>query len=607
MAYPLVKLNGQQVTPPVDWQSLQVLLTWDNESVQANISTSDLTFVGDGARLILDWINGGLDGSAPGFFQGIPITIDVVEGNASIRVFNGHTNQRDAFTDMTPNDTNLPFKVQTQLRQDDQIISFKQRAAGTSFDLVNIVYPLSNDAQWLLYVLQAPYDPFQTLMIAVTICIETIQLAQMVRNIAADTADATALTATAGFGSLIAGPAYGIAIAIIEAIYIAVQLTAMIILINQLLGIYLPMPKKVQVISLRKLAQRACQYLGLNFHSSISQLDEWYILPSKNKIMLNQALANTPLDGIQANAYFNCQDYGYMAGDFFKQIEQIFRGKFQIIGNDIYFESLTNDAFWISTANYQMPNVFKMKRQFNASDMAGDRLISFSQDTFDAWTYQNYTGTVYEVQTTHINPAPSANITTTDTLQNLISGLDQVQIKWALGTEKKDLNLIEQFFSSVVSVLEDLAGLFGQNIGGLIAAYANIKQALKLSQDQTQVPKLLACQTGAFSGGSFLVLKNNHRSELCAKAIWNNWLYDKSFVSANYRNQWQLFTDIKIPFGFSDYNLLRQNNYFIAPTGEVCRMDSIKWEINSDFALASYRVRKPYDKNLQEIFYESNG
>ena len=40
-------LNGQQADAPRDWQDIEVLATFDTEATQANITTSDFTFVNE--------------------------------------------------------------------------------------------------------------------------------------------------------------------------------------------------------------------------------------------------------------------------------------------------------------------------------------------------------------------------------------------------------------------------------------------------------------------------------------------------------------------------------------------------------------------------------
>ena len=103
----------------------------------------------------------------------------------------------------------------------------------------------------------------------------------------------------------------------------------------------------------------------------------------------------------------------------------------------------------------------------------------------------------------------------------------------------------------------------------------------------------------------FKLLSNNSRSTLNAKRILelNG---DLSPVSNNYRNQWRIFDDVSIPFGFTNFKELIGNNYFLDQDGNAVRMDAVEWEFGSDSAEATYRVRKPYDKNLKETIFVPN-
>jgi hypothetical protein len=88
-------LDGQEVNAPIDWQSINVLATFDNESTQANISSSQFTFTLSERAKINNYINAGLTGGV-GIFEGMPF---------SIRTYNNINNEVafDGFLDLTNN------------------------------------------------------------------------------------------------------------------------------------------------------------------------------------------------------------------------------------------------------------------------------------------------------------------------------------------------------------------------------------------------------------------------------------------------------------------------------------------------------------------------
>ena len=66
------KINGQDNLPPKEWQNLEVLATFDNDSVQANINFSALNFVDQANEVIKDWFFNNV-----GATEGIPFEISI--------------------------------------------------------------------------------------------------------------------------------------------------------------------------------------------------------------------------------------------------------------------------------------------------------------------------------------------------------------------------------------------------------------------------------------------------------------------------------------------------------------------------------------------------
>ena len=103
MANPVFFIDGQEVTPPENWQGIRVLMTWDNSSVQANISSTEgFMFVLDAAKKISDYRLGGLNLSTNGFFQGLPVQIKITEGDTNVNAFDGFVDFTTGYKEITP-------------------------------------------------------------------------------------------------------------------------------------------------------------------------------------------------------------------------------------------------------------------------------------------------------------------------------------------------------------------------------------------------------------------------------------------------------------------------------------------------------------------------
>jgi hypothetical protein len=589
-----LELNGVLVTPPKEWTGINVLMTWDNGSAQANITTENFTLLRDASQTVYNWFEDGLMNQVRGYFQGIPAKISVSEGSGSKVVFDGFTDNK-TFVDKTTNDTNRSLECEIGFKQNDQIINFKERAEGLTFDIVRnenfLTVPMIKE---LLYVTQKPFDALELFATSLQIGTLTLQLISKGKSAAQLVIDALA-HATGGLTGIAAGAIYTAGTIALEIITLVSDLIILVQQINNLLRLFLPMPKKVGVVSLFDLASSACSYLGYNFESSITQLKEWHILPSLTQVVNNNPFAFQ----VDDKGYFTQSDNGFIVGDFFRNIEKIFGAKFQIIDGVANFESLINDDYWLnpSTSTYEMPDVFIGQSIPNGSEINSTIFASFADDNLDEWTRQELEGTFATEVIEHISSG--------ETVQDQLSGIVKLEIPYALGVNKETLNIVERTRNLFSNLLAGLGSIFGAQPSALNQAFNNITNALKISQGITSVPKLLALEDASVSGQPFKVLKTNHRQELRAKTILD-FNAELSPVRNNFRNQWRIYNNIEIPFGFSDFLTVSGNNYFKDTNGDTVRIDSNEWEIDSDTSVANFRIRKPYDKNLKSTIFEGN-
>lgn len=580
----ICKIDGVIVQAPQGWQGVQTLMTWDNESVQANITTTKFTFVADAAKAIKDHV------TANGYFTALPITFEDYEDNGSSFVFNGYIDFTDGYKELTPTDETLQFKVECTIKERNQIDTFKAKAMGTTWALLEergII--TASDFSKLLYVIQKPYDPLETLMIEVQLVQTTIVLQGMIKDVAIDTANAIAHL-SGGLTGPIAVAIFAVAVAIIEVIYVVIIIIQLISLLNKLLQIFLPMPRFGRVLSIRQYLELACEGLGYTFSSSITDINTLYIFPSKDKVIDNNPFNSSTTD----TGYFDIKDFGYIVGEALQIFEKLLYAKFKIdtSTNTVHFEPLKNDSFWLTQSTYQMEDVYIDGWRPNIEDIAGTRVVKFQTDDYDVWTKENYSGTAHEI---HTRVAIISN-----ERDSLIKGYDEIGIELALGNQKETKNSIEIVLSQMVGFINDIANTVGVGVPPIISAYQHIGKALKIEQDQTKNAKLVRAESATIAGGTYLLLKNNQRTNCSAQYFYDNYIIEKSFVYNGGRNQWRIFENIRVPFSRSSFVAIGNNNYFYNASGKVCRMDKVEWEHDKDFAIVSYRQRKRYDSNLIE-------
>lgn len=504
MAYFKLELNGKKVTNPEDWQNVEVLMTYDNESVQPNISTTNFTCLLDAAQEIKAWLD------ANGYFHGIPAKFKVTEGGQSVTAFDGY-GDFSQLIEIKPNDLKLPFKYSLPFKELNQLDSFMERANASTWELVKQDgFITESDFSKVLYVVQKPFNTIEVVILSFTLFSATVQLALAVRNLADSTANFVSKLTNGLFGSVNAA-VYAALSVVFNAVYVGILVLQLVKLINQLIAVFMPYPRFVKALSLRQYLEKGCEFLGFNFASSISELDKYMIVPENNKKVDNN-LFNSPVND---TGLIGSGSNGYIVGELFQICKDMFSAKFKIDGDNIYFEPLLNDGFWQNQAasTFKIPDTFISNFKPNVDELSGLKMVEFIQDEQDEWTFLNYVGTSYSVITKHqteINKKAS-----------LIRGVDRLTIPFALGNNKETKNYIETAIGGIVSVVRNIANLLpGVNAGAFLTAYKHIKDALKVSEEIWSVPKLVTTKTIQLENKSFKVLEANHRDKLSAKYLY---------------------------------------------------------------------------------------
>src|SRR5690606_9159994 len=160
----------------------------------------------------------------------------------------------------------------------------------------------------------------------------------------------------------------------------------------------------------------------------------------------------------------------------------------------------------------------------------------------------------------------------------------------ALGNRKDSLNAVERTLKDVGAFVDDITGIFGGGTS-LAAKVKNKIGALKVSTNWTTLPKMLY-----LSGGKLPI---NHRALFNAKILYDNYHNYDSFVLNGYFGQKKVYNNVRIPFGFSDYQQLTTNSYFYF-NGKQAKITKFVWVIGKDEATIDFWVREPYTFNLKE-------
>jgi hypothetical protein len=206
---------------------------------------------------------------------------------------------------------------------------------------------------------------------------------------------------------------------------------------------------------------------------------------------------------------------------------------------------------------------------FNVDDIWKRYYIRYALDFSDVHT----TDEIY-----NIHDAEFSTEVSSFTNQDLISikGLNEVNIPFALGSRKNELNWLEKRAKDVFSIIDAVTGVFGggTNFASQIDARVGV---LQIGQKYFSVTKFLYLGSGQKQPVNF-------ENFISAKALWNNY----HFINQIQLNDFEIRQTSRITIKPSDFvNLL--NNNFAEIDGEICEILRIEWIDEKSFAEITYK------------------
>ena len=560
---------------PEDWQNLQILATFDNNSVQPNMTLSDIKFVQDGAKDVNAYIDNGILGGT-GIYEGIPFAIRL-KNSELYEAFKGYLDCRDG---MKREIDNVTLKV----KSNEGLNSLQNRSSAITYGyLENISELKQSDYIGVPYVINYIPDAVQLIMLSISVYLMVKEITESIKRIADDIAQVIAI-GTSGVTGPISAAVLTAAKVLISVAYTAAMVYYVIDLITQIFDEILSDVRYHKATKIKRLLEVGAEHVGLTFKSSIfdNDLPNLAFLPFKNE-------KGNRKDGMsQQSGAPNAQGIGYTFREMLELNLRIFRAKLAIIDNVLYMESEDNKEFWSRNSPYQLPNIEILENGYNADELNSNYLLRFDTDINDQNTIDSFTGTNY-LRLTNYNVV-------NDKKNVLHKGLDENIFNVCLGTRKNELTDVESALKALAKVADELTGLFGKGTSFSSRVEGRIG-SLNLSNDFINTPKILLLDSSN-------KLVANNRTLFSAKFLYENYHKSSSFVNNNFENQYKIYKDIQIPFGFNDFLKITNSSLFTTEDGREGKFDKIAWTFSEDFATVDYRIREPYTTNLKETFIE---
>jgi hypothetical protein len=566
-------LIDERECTPIHWEDIDITAAHGDE-VQPVLITDEFTFVNEDARFIMAWF-------ANHPFEGMPFvmffTDEISPAFNEAHIIEGCIDYYDDYKIVSP------VEVMVKIRRDDglELLDDKMRSVsyGYLYEKGNITKADFIDVP---VVIKKKFDALEVAFASLTLYTITNEIIKIAEKVAEDKIQA-AKTVTSTPTQKPAEIIQLIAMKILRIAYYAFMLVTIYQLLKSIKQNLMPRHTKYKAMYERRLLERACEFFGLTMDCDIPEIDFTVFMPSKTD---DKVAANRKAKGIP-----HVSDYGYQVYEFFEMILTKYYAKPLKIGNTLYIRWI-GSPFWIENAGYVMPSVLTESYTFNLNEFKANRFIGFQFDSSDDYTMPNQAtklenklnldvtdyaeGVNFEVITDIANPVNAK--------YKLNKGLEEIRIPQALGARRDKLSAFETSLKIVFSSIDLVIKLFG---GKTVAEKIDERRgSLVISAPSFNIAKSIVIQNG--------LIPANHRSLLSAERLYNQYHYFKSFKDNAALAQHKVYTDIKIPFDFRDFLQCILSGYFNTPDNKTGKFTSVKWKLNSDYAIASFWIAEKY-------------
>lgn len=551
-------LDNQEVQAPEELSKLKLLATFDNDSTQANIEAQSLTFTGTGKAIIDNHLEQGY------FFESLPLQFQIRKGDRQIMGFEGMLEMNNDFEATTTD------RVIGKMQKLDGLNTLNERLSALTFGLLdseNLVKKVN------LEYLVEKRKPITEIIVSGFLIYSLLDtISETIRK------SAELIGEIAAFSSQVPTGTIGAAILLAAKLAANIVYTATLIkltydLVKDLIFSFISPVRKYPVASYRSLMTAAATKLGYGFSSTISYLDNAHYLAS-----------NPYRDEVQGIP--SPSDAGNNCGQFFSIMQRMFAAKTAIVDGVIHFENKDSD-FWLKDSTFKMPSTLKSTTR-NGGDLVGVRVVSWSTDTADEYTLQELGNT------NHFEVRTDQKEYKNDVKYLNIKGVDDRLMPFARVARKNSLSELESTIKVLADVADSVIKVFGGN-SNLASSIKDRVGMAKLSTDSHTVPRMVYLEGGK--------IPRNFESLTSAEYFYFNFIKAESFILSVNGGPMDVFTGIKIPFGFDDFLSLINNSYFVSDNGSKGRVDKLIWDSYEDSAVVDYRVQNDYTNGkLKETY-----
>ena len=617
------KLEGQQRQPFKDSKSVELEAIFGLNNIP-DLTLEGATFTNNNVSNDRDFI---YDKWQDTPLEGINVNVEIsddIDGTQFNYDF-------DFFTDWNGLELPADNELSVTLRKLDSVVSFDRRAQGVTFasleaanalgltDYSNIPYIVEN-RKTILERIQLLVQAFTQIKLAADEVFKII-------NIAADITSAGVVQAILNLTTTITS--------------LILQISQLVNLLQEIALNFFPPVLYHSGIKPAVFLQKGVQHLGyddVEFGSHIPAganvsfgeiMQKLHWCPSKNDEQGIPVNTINPVSGALKPA-----DYGYNLSQAFNYFVDYYNCKIGIQDNVVHLRP-KSDPFWLQTGGAPVPDVLVESSVLNSNGR-----IRPNYDEFFSFTVEQYATDDSDYHT--LRDLSDEN--DTGSSQRIISGYTVCAN--SITNQKRAINEqgiyidIPHTLCVRKDVIDDLLDTFIQ-VGALSNQIQQQikKQFLALASTLTEQFPQLDAFVSTIGGRSGAMRVENHFFSTCkdvyledtdtgieiapripanyadiigANALIEHYQYYNSFVpgirnpsNPDDTNAKLIYEEVKIHMNIEKFTQILNNPYFNVISGEEGKYHSVKWNVEGDFAIATWWIQNAWMQNVTQNLIET--
>lgn len=559
-------INGIEVTP-ANLGEIGIRYTNTNQMDELSVNVDRILLKREDYSIITNHMQ------QVGPFEGIPYTMVT---NAGISI--------EYFINLKEEPIFRTYEVELKLMKRGGTDHFWSKANGTSFELIakTVNFPVFDTP----YVIIKDHQAEMAVSLFITLFLMTKEAIDSARQLIESISDLIgAVTPNVGAGiTMDIGDIITQVIKIIFQIaYLALLISALIKLSQQLFAILFPKIRYLKACKVKELLRVGIESLGMGLSFSSTALDSLpgltvLPIPLKKQSKRWFSFAQNDLNQSFNKGYPTASDTTPTVGALLEGMRVAINGKVRIIGNTVHLER--RDYWSSTTTNMLMPalalqDTRQDEYRLNTNESWKRFYIRYISDITDLHTFDNFEGVDAEYS------AEPVNVVNSDLIS--LTGVRDVQIPFALGARKDQLNWLEKQAKELFRAIDNLITSFGGN-SSLTSKIDNRIGVTMISQQYFNTTKLLYTVGGKQPA--------DYLSKIRASSMFNQFhTIERIEVNGHKLRASQ------IRINDQDFVSLLQNN-FASMDGIVSEIDEFDYIEDDHVIEASYREPFNYAAGL---------